>query len=302
MKTYLDCIPCLVRQALDAARLVTDDERIHEQVIREVLHLAVKTDLHDRPPVIGHKVHRLIKQLTNTNDPYRDTKRQSNEMAMRVYPELKAQVRASEHPLETAIRLAIAGNIMDFGVNSLFSETDLRRAIAECLVAEFDLNDLQAFQDAVGQAESMLYIADNAGEIVFDRLLIEQLPVEHVTLVVKGAPVLNDATVEDARVVGLTEIVDVVENGSDAPGTILETCSLHFRDLFTATDLVVAKGQANYETLSQIDKNVFFLLKAKCPVIARDLGCDVGKMILCRSTAFTGRNSSIVGGKTDAAI
>jgi uncharacterized protein with ATP-grasp and redox domains len=134
-------------------------------------------------------------------------------------------------------------------------------------------------------AQNILYLVDNAGEIAFDRLLIEQLPTEKITVVVKGKPVINDATMEDAEFVGLTDIVEVIDNGSDAPGTILETCSQNFRDRFEEADLVIAKGQGNYETLSDLDKNIFFILKAKCPVIARDIGCEIGDMILCHNSS-----------------
>ncbi|MCK4815836.1 DUF89 family protein, partial [bacterium] len=129
----------------------------------------------------------------------------------------------------------------------------------------------------------ILYLADNAGEIVFDRLLIEQLPYEKITVVVKGKPVINDATMDDAEFAGLTEIVEVFDNGSDAPGTILQDCSQTFRDRFEDADLVIAKGQGNYETLSEVDKDIFFLLKVKCFIIARDIDCEVGEMILQRS-------------------
>jgi uncharacterized protein with ATP-grasp and redox domains len=120
-------------------------------------------------------------------------------------------------------------------------------------------------------------------------LLIEQIPIEKVTVVVKGSPVINDATMEDAVVAGLPQIVEVIDNGSDAPGTILESCSQDFRRQFDKADLVIAKGQGNYETLSDVDKNIFFILKAKCPVIARDLGCGIGEMILRRSEMFEKR-------------
>ena len=143
------------------------------------------------------------------------------------------------------------------------------------------------FEQALNDAEEILYIADNAGEIIFDRLLIEQLPIEKVTIAVKGSPVINDATIEDAILAGLHRIIEVIDNGSDGPGTILESCSQEFVDHFEKADLVIAKGQGNYETLSDIDKNIFFILKAKCPVIARDLGCEVGEMIFRKSKTFS---------------
>jgi uncharacterized protein with ATP-grasp and redox domains len=286
MRIFLDCIPCFVRQALDSARLVTDDEQIHEKVVREVLRLAADLDMSQSPPVIGQQIHRLIRKLIGNTDPYRELKQRFNRLALELCAELEERVRTSEDPMETAVRLAIAGNIIDLGVKTSIKESNVEKVIRDCLTADFDSRQVEGFRNAVSRAEKIFYLADNAGEIAFDRLLIEQLPLEKVTVVVKGEPVINDATIEDAEFVGLTEIVEVIDNGSDAPGTILETCSQIFRNRFAESDLVIAKGQGNYETLSDADKNIFFILKAKCPVIARDLGCEVGEMILRKSESF----------------
>jgi uncharacterized protein with ATP-grasp and redox domains len=287
MRTYFDCIPCFVRQALDAARLATDDEQIHEQVVRQVLELTAELDMSQSPPVIGQQIHRLIRNLVGQDDPYRKVKGRFNNLALKLYPELRKQIVSSNNRLETAIRLAIAGNIIDFGVNGSVNESDLNEAISESLTADFDNMQLQSFQDAIEQAEEILYLVDNAGEIVFDRLLIEQIPVEKVTVVVKGFPVINDATMEDAVVAGLPRITEVIDNGSDGPGTILESCSQDFQRRFDKADLVIAKGQGNYETLSDVSKDIFFILKAKCPVIARHLSCEIGSMILTKNKVGT---------------
>jgi hypothetical protein len=289
MQIFLDCIPCFVRQALDAARQATNDTQIHERVVREVLVLAKDLDMSQSPPVMGQKIHRLIRELVGVEDPYRVVKEQFNNAALQLYPKMRTHIIGSKDRLETAIRLAIAGNIIDFGVNSSLKESELEKTISECLAAEFSDMQLGPFKQALNEAEEILYIADNAGEIVFDRLLIEQLPIEKVTVAVKGSPVINDATMEDAGLSGLPRIVEVIDNGSDGPGTILETCSQAFVDRFEKADLIIAKGQGNYETLSEVDKNIFFVLKAKCPVIARDLGCEVGEMILRRSEKFEKR-------------
>ncbi len=287
MRIYLDCIACFVRQALDAARLATDDEQIHEQVVRHVLRLAAKMDMSQSPPVIGRQIHGLIRELIGNNDPYRELKQRSNRLALRMCAELKETVRTSEDPLETAVKLAIAGNIIDLGVKTSIKESEIERIINDSLIADFDGRQIEDFRNAVNKAKQILYLADNAGEIVFDRLLIEQLPCEKVTLVVKARPIINDATMEDAKVAGLTEIVEVIDNGSDAPGTILEGCSQTLRNRFEDADLIIAKGQGNYETLSDVEKNIIFILKAKCTVIAKDLGCEVGDMILRKSKAYT---------------
>jgi len=282
MKTFLDCIPCFVRQALDSVRLVTDDENIHEQVLRNVLHLAGKMDLRQSPAAMGQHIHQHIRRLTGVNDPYREIKDRFNQLALRLFPDLKARIQNSSAPFETAVRLSIAGNIIDFGVNSRLDESDVLDAIEHALSAPLNGN-VRDFSAAVQDAGRILYLADNAGEIVFDRLFLEQLPTEKITMVVKGSPVINDATMIDAEIAGITDILEVIDNGSDAPGTILGTCSETFQKRFAAADLVIAKGQGNYETLNDVEKDIFFVLKVKCSVIAKHIGCPVGSLVLLRS-------------------
>jgi uncharacterized protein with ATP-grasp and redox domains len=283
MRTYFDCIPCFVRQALDAARLATNDEQIHEKVVREVLRLAVDLDMSRSPPSTGQQIHRLIRKLVGKDDPYHRIKKRFNNLALSLYTELRKQIVDSDDRLETATRLAIAGNIIDLGVKSGLTEAQIEKTIAQSLTDPFDTKTLKEFRNATSQAKDILYLADNAGEIVFDRLLIEQIPIEKVAVVVKGFPVINDATMEDAIVAGLPQIVEVIDNGSDAPGTILGNCSQDFQRRFDKADLVIAKGQGNYETLSDVNKHIFFILRAKCPVIARHLGCEIGSMILTKN-------------------
>ena len=280
MRIYLDCISCFVRQALDAARLATDDEQIHKEVVDQVLRMADDLDMSQSPPVIGQQIHRLIRDLVGSDDPYYRVKKQFNSMALKLYPDLRKKIIHSNDPFETAVRIAIAGNIIDFGAKSSLTESEVKEAIDDSLSGYLDPEQIRNFKNAVMEAEEILYLTDNAGEIVFDHLLIEQLPIDKITAVVKGSPVINDATIEDANVIGLSRIVEVIDNGSDGPGTIMETCSQDFLNRFEKADLIIAKGQGNYETLSGIDKNIFFLLKVKCSVIAEDIGCEVGEIIL----------------------
>jgi len=279
VRTFLDCIPCFIRQALDAARLATDDEAIHERVLREALRMAGALDPQTTPPAMGQGLHRLIRELAGNDDPYREVKQRFNALALRMYPRLRRLVEEADDPFGTAARLAIAGNVIDSGIDNQLDDAGVEEAVRHALSAPLR-GDPAALQEAVASSRDILYLADNAGEIVFDRLLIEQMPLEKVTVAVRGRPVLNDATIEDAEAAGLTALVKVIDNGSDAPGTILEDCSDAFRRRFRRADLVVAKGQGNYETLSDAGRGVFFVLKAKCPVIARDLGCEVGSLVL----------------------
>ena len=281
MHTALDCVPCIVRQALEAARFVTDDPTVHEQVLREVLRSAAEMDLAQSPPVVAQQIHRRLRQLTGVNDPYRAVKDGFNRMALDMLPGFLAKVRKGPDPLVVALRLAIAGNVIDLGVNGGLTELEARQALAGALDEPFH-GDVEGFRQAVAAAGDILYLADNAGEIVFDRLLVEQLPTERVTVAVRGGPILNDATMADAEVAGLCDLVEVIDNGSDAPGTILADCSEDFRRRFAAADMIIAKGQGNFETLSDEVANIYFLYKAKCPVIAEHVGLPVGTHIAMR--------------------
>jgi uncharacterized protein with ATP-grasp and redox domains len=235
---------------------------------------------------MGQYIHRKIREFTGVADPYRKVKDHFNHLIKELYPQLKARVKVSAKPLEMAVRLAIAGNIIDCGVNGNLKDIAIAQSIDHALIEPLE-GPLPEFSAAIGQAERILYLADNAGEIFFDRLLIEQMALDKVTVVVKASPIINDATLSDAQAAGLTDIVEIIDNGSDAPGTILDDCSQAFRSRFEQADLIVAKGQGNYETLSDVEKDIFFVLKAKCPVIAKHLGCEVGSLVLRRSDIST---------------
>lgn len=280
MRTYLDCVPCSIRQVLDSVRMVTDDEAMHERVLRELLGMWQKMDMKQSPPAMAQRIHRCLRQLTGVADPYFDVKNRYNLFALRLYPELRERVEKSSDPFETAVRLAIAGNIIDFGVNSNVEQDTVQDAIMRSLTESIDRTAVQRLKAAVERAKDILFLGDNTGEIVLDRLLIEQMPMEKLTYVVRGHPILNDALMEDAQITGLTDLVEVIDNGSDGPGTILETCSDAFRQRFERADLIVAKGQGNFESLGGTERPVFFLLRPKCAVLARHLNCELGRLMV----------------------
>lgn len=282
MNTYLDCIPCFLRQTLDAARLVTDDEAVHERLLYAVLREVDGLDPCQPPPAMGQRIHRRIRALVGQPDPYAAAKARLNRLALGYLPELRRRVEESDAPLEMAARLAIAGNVIDMGVNAALTDAHIAQAIEGALQAPLR-GSVDTLARGVADAQHILFLADNAGEVVFDRLLLERLPREKVTVVVRGAPVINDATLADARMAGLVDWVQVIDNGSDAPGTILDDCSAAFRRQFAEADLIIAKGQGNFETLSDVPKNILFMFMVKCPVIAREVDGEVGSLVLHRS-------------------
>lgn len=279
MQTSLDCIPCLLRQALDAARLITPDPMVHEQILREVLHWAHQMDLNQSPPFMAQHFHRRLRELTGVADPYHKVKSQANQLCNALVPLLRHDVLASKNPLLTAARIAIAGNMIDMAANGYPSHNEIEKSMRSALQANF-WGEEQRFIQEVARAKNVLYLADNAGEIAFDRLLIEQISPEKVTVAVRGFPAINDATLIEANEVGLDQIVKVISNGSDAPGTILNDCSPKFRKAFQKADLIIAKGQGNFESLSHHPANIFFLFKIKCPVIAVQINQPIGTQVL----------------------
>ncbi|GAB6096789.1 DUF89 domain-containing protein [Desulfatiferula olefinivorans] len=279
MQSSHDCIPCFVRQALEAARFATEEDAVIERVLREVLKAVSEMDLSVPPPVMARDVHRIIRRCCGCDDPYRPVKERFNAFALGLYPSLRKRILDSNDPFDTAVRLAIAGNIIDFGVNAAIDGDLIHTTIDHALCGPL-AGDVRDFEKRVNGARRILYLGDNAGEIVFDRLLIETLPNGRVTFVVRGRPVINDITMDDAEQTGMTACVPVIDNGSDAPGTVLSDCSDAFKAAFDAADLIIAKGQGNYESLSDLDRPIVFLLKAKCPVIAGHLNCQVGDTII----------------------
>jgi len=258
--------------------ITSDEEKIH-QILSEVSLTLPKIPFKATPPEIGREVYRIISRITGNKDPYREIKERCIHQALSLYPELKKLINSSKNRLKTAVRLSIAGNIIDFGANADF---DLEKDIKTILNQDFGINHYQEFCDKLHKARKILYLADNAGETVFDRLLIEELH-KPVIYAVREKPIINDATREDAILSGVDKIAEILSSGCDAPGTILRFCSDDFLKVFKSSDLIISKGQGNYECLSEEDRPIFFLLKTKCHVIARDIGVKEGSIILMKS-------------------
>ena len=276
MKTYLDCYPCFLRQALSAARHAQASVELQRHILLETMDQLRTLPAQATPPVMAELIHRMVRRETHTADPYAQSKRDATAQALTLLPAVRERVRAAPDPLETAVRIAIAGNIIDDGAADHF---ELQGTLTRVLEQPFAIDGLTQLRQALKGAETILYLADNAGETVFDRLLIETIA-RPVTYVVKAGPVINDATREDALAADLGAVSHIIDSGSDAPGTLLDRCSPAFREQFARAPLIIAKGQANYETLSEIQAPVFFLLLVKCPIIADDLGVPNGSVVL----------------------
>jgi uncharacterized protein with ATP-grasp and redox domains len=280
VRTYLDCVPCFVRQAIDAVRLVGANEGIAERVLRRVLTATASMRMDRSPPFMGREIHRIIREETGYADPYASLKQRATKTALDLIERVGQLVATSPDPFEAAVCFAIAGNVMDCALASTWDAEQIDASIEKARSRPVDGEILQTMKQAVSQARDILYIGDNAGETVFDRLLIEQLPKDAVTYVVKGSPIINDAVSSDALAAGIDRVARIESSGSDAPGTILELCDQSFIARFENAELVIAKGQANLETLGDVKRDIFFLTQVKCPVVARDLAANVGDWVV----------------------
>ena len=278
MKVHLDCFPCFLRQALIALRLGTEDRDLQERILKATLSDIGRADTRKPPAIATTFIHRTIREMLGL-DPFRNIKRRYNRLALELVPSLRGLIAEGKDPLWTASRLSIAGNVIDFGI---FTSVDIEGTVRRALNGPIACDDYDLFSAAVSPGKEVLFLADNAGEIVFDMLLVEALLGRgaKVTAVVKGSPVINDATREDAADAGLAGVCTVIDNGSDAVGTVLEWTSPELRQRFREADIVISKGQANYETLLGQQAPVFFLFQAKCDVISKELGLPRGAMLL----------------------
>jgi uncharacterized protein with ATP-grasp and redox domains len=280
LKTYLDCYPCFVRQALNAARRAGGDSQRQLSVVRHSLALLQSLEPEATPPEIAHRLHGIVRAEIGASDPYRQAKQESTRQALALYPILKDRVRLSSDPLDCALRMSIAGNIIDLGAADDYENLDqvIDRVLSQPLAVDHRARLFTALEGA----DHILFLADNAGETVFDRIFIETLTLP-VVYAVKKNPIINDATGKDAHEAGLDRVATVIDNGTNAPGTVMALCSKEFIEAFQAAPVVIAKGQAHYETLSDAAPKVFCLLQIKCPVIARDIGAPVGGIAVIQS-------------------
>jgi len=282
MKSNLECLPCFVSQGLNVARMATSVPRVQKQILHEVLLRASQADLNQSPLLFGRSMHQWVRELTGQEDPYLAVKQESNRLALELLPAWRERLRTAANPRLTAVKMAIAGNVIDYGIKSNLTAETIPAALESSFSGPFNGNVAEFFT-AAERATEILYLADNAGELVFDRLLLEFLPREKITVVVKGGPAINDALRTDATVAGLDGWVAVTDTGCDGAGTELAACSPEFRRRFAHADLIIAKGQANFESLDGSGKNIFFLFKVKCSVVARHIGQAVGNLILHRN-------------------
>lgn len=281
MKLHYDCVPCFLRQAIQATQFSTQDDQIIKTVISKTLTLLQDLDWDLKPIDFAHEVHGIIKEVLQIQDPYYKVKKESNQMVLEKYEYFRSLVKNSDMPLKTILKLAIAGNVIDFGSQHSF---DFDETVQGILHKDFAISNLEKFAMDLEKAKTVVYLTDNAGEIVLDKLFIEWIQEQYTDksfkVVVKAEPIINDAMREDAEMVGLTSMKDIelLEIGTDKKRHHFHRESPEFISLLSTSDMVISKGQANYEALSEVP-GIYFLTMVKCPVIARNITERAGEKV-----------------------
>ncbi|MBW2091824.1 MAG: DUF89 family protein [Deltaproteobacteria bacterium] len=286
MKAKPDCIACMFKQALNTVRFVTDDPEIQRRVLFRVAEAVAEMSLDMTPAILSKAAYDAVSEITGIRDPFKQAKEVINKEILDLVPRFREKINQSGDPLTAGLHLAAAGNVIDFGIRQNY---DLMTDIEATMGQEFAINDLSDFKKDLKPGVNLLYLGDNAGEIVLDRLLVEILKERGADIYfsVKSGPIINDATMEDAEVSGMVSLVKVIETGSDDIGVNWDKASKEFQKAFKSADIIISKGQGNFETCSTRKENIYFLLKAKCEAVALELGVNEGDIVFKRNTYFS---------------
>ncbi len=285
MRLKPDCIICNLNIILRTLKTINKDEKFLIENMKKVVEGISKINRKLFPPELGGIVYKIVINSTNVKDPYKNIKKEQNDLILNNYFNLRQAILNNKDPLFEAVKFAIIGNVIDFGINEV---VDFEEDIKNSLKKGIAINDYSLFERDLRSSKNILYIGDNSGEIVFDKLLIslikEIYPDIYITFACRSEPIINDVLIKDALQVGVDEYVKVISSGMSLPGTILRYVNNEFIEELSRADLVIAKGQGNFEGLEEEKmEKIYFLLKAKCNVIANYLGCNIGDLIIKKS-------------------
>ena len=276
-----ECYFCHIRTIEKLIDKFKPDEKVAQDFILSV-HKLIESNWNLSNPHMATEIHRMAKDHLHNTNLYAEEKLKANALLLKEYPHWQTIVNESHNPFFTAAKLSVIGNIIDYGAQSV--KDDISGQINSFFRKDLKVDMTLELHNEINKAKNILYLADNCGEIVFDKLFIETMNHPNITFAVRGKPVINDATLEDARQVGLDKVCRVISNGFDAPSTLLEFCSDEFAHAYNNAELVISKGQGNFEGLMESrHPNEFFLLIAKCRPIADLLGVSKNDMVVLKS-------------------
>ena len=283
MKIQTQCVPCLIKRIIFETELITNNPIIKDRAIRNACKILQKNYSHEiNSAEIATKVHKIVYDTLRNDDPYKNLKKQSNEIALSLIPQIKKLIQESQDPLRMSILCSIVGNNLDFGIDGASSHpTDLKKIFKKSVKEGLGYDDTEKFKTLLKKSKKVLFFSDNCGEIVFDRILCEELKKYNkdinITLIVKGKPILSDATMKDAEDLNFIKIVDeILTTGCFAVGVDFNEIPIELEKKLKNTDLIICKGMANYESFSDTNyKPIIYLLRTKCDSIANSMNIPI---------------------------
>lgn len=281
MKIAMDCLSCSVAHMLSQCRMSKADEIQTAKAMDRVLEIVSDYRNIPSPPLVAERIREAVTAITGNFDPYKEIKERDMATARNLMPAMEKMIANAPDPLLSALKSCAIGNTLD---SALIENPDLENTMAMELERHFLTPAYDEFVSDLQVAGSLLLIGDNTGESILDTLLLKHLPRGiKKYYAVRSVPVINDVTYQDAVDSGIDRYAQIIESGSRAPGTPVDRCSKEFRSLFNSCDVVFSKGQGNFETMNEEKRRIYFLLKAKCQVICREIGCELGTYVLTRT-------------------
>jgi uncharacterized protein with ATP-grasp and redox domains len=261
--------------------MATDDESVHESIMDEALEKITEYRKYNCAPELCEAMHSIVKRHSGISDPYAKIKIRDISEALKLEPVIRNFAEDNNDLLLKALKIAATGNVMD---SALYKNLDIESCLIEELEKPFAISDINEFKEELCKAKTILIIGDNAGEVVFDKILAEYLSHNHkVIYSVRDKPIINDATIEDALKTGIADYSEIISTGCGMPGAVIESCNIKFQELFNNADIIISKGQGNFEALSDTKRSIYFLLKAKCYRIAKALGVEINEYVFKRN-------------------
>jgi uncharacterized protein with ATP-grasp and redox domains len=287
MRYSMECLPCLLNQGIRVARLYLENEEEQRTLLKSIITEIAVMDHNASAPYIAHKVHRALKEALQNPDPYQKEKLYYNQEMLKLEDDFSRLVESAVNPLDVALKLAAAGNIIDFGPGYDLSRDNVLKTIKDSMEKDYSQEVFLSLAAALEDADKLLYLGDNAGEIVFDKIFIrtikERYPHLQINFATRGEPIMNDVTEEDAYLVGIDDYANIINNGTDIPGTILEHCSDIFVNAFNQADVIISKGQGNFESLyGNGYNNLYYIFLCKCDLFMDRFGARQNDLVLMK--------------------
>jgi uncharacterized protein with ATP-grasp and redox domains len=284
MNIQRDCYVCIYTQALNITKRLNLDEDISSEILRGTAKILSKYDLSFMPPIVAKEVYEFVEKTLNIADPFEKEKKEAIKKALELKPVLEEKLKNSKNSLFNAIKIAIAGNIIDLGVNQSY---DLDKEIRDIFNMQFRHNDFDELKEKLKNTKTLCYLADNSGENVFDEILIKTIKKFNsqikVYYIVRGKPIINDVTVKDLEGLEINNLAEIIDSGVGTPGFSLKFANSISKEIFYNADLVISKGMGNFEVLfSECQRVVFYFFKVKCDVVARACGCIKGDNVILK--------------------